>query len=410
MKSDLDRLMAERNLDGFLVLGDSGGNAALNYLTGGAPFERALLVKRRGGPATLIHGGMERDDAVRTGLELVDRDARYDMMEYLQRAEGDRLGAQVAYLADVFRDQGLRGRIGIYGKTDAGEALTLLNTLHDRLEETELVGEYGVSLFTEARETKDDAEVARMAEAGRLTSRVVGEVQEFIQGHRMRGELVVQTSGAPLTIGDVKAFLRGRLQHHGLREDHETIFAQGRDAGVPHNRGTPDMPLQLGQAIVFDIFPQVEGGYFHDMTRTWSLGYATEEVWAAWEQVKEIFDRTMAAAAVGLPCRDLQLMTLDFFEGKGHPTARSQPGGHEGYVHSLGHGVGLDIHEGPALSIAAGNTTLLQPGHAVSIEPGLYYPARGFGVRVEDTIAFRSDGTLVNLTDYPYDLVVPMRG
>ena len=321
MKSDLDRLMAERNLDGFLVLGDSGGNAALNYLTGGAAFERALLVKRRGGPATLIHGGMERDDAVGTGLELVDRDARYNMMEYLQRAEGDRLGAQVAYLADVFRDQGLGGRVGIYGKTDAGEAMTLLNTLHDRLEDTELVGEYGVSLFTEARETKDEVEIARMAEAGRLTSRVVGEVQEFIQGHRTRGEIVVQASGAPLTIGEVKAFLRSRLHHHGLREDHETIFAQGRDAGVPHNRGTAEMPLQLGRTIVFDIFPQVEGGYFHDMTRTWSLGYATDEVWAVWQQVKEIFDRAMAAAAVGFPCRDLQLMTLDYFESKGHPTS-----------------------------------------------------------------------------------------
>lgn len=409
MKSDLDRLMAERNLDGFLVLGDSGGNSAMNYLTGGAAFERALLVKRRGSATTLIHGGMERDDALRTGLELVDRDARYDIFEYLKRADGDRLGAQVAYLADVFRDHGLRGRIGVYGKIDAGEAMTLLNTLHDRLEDTELVGEYGVSLFTQARETKDDAEIARMVEAGRLTGQVVGEVQEFIQAHRTRGEIVVQVSGAPLTIGDVKAFMRARFHHHGLREDHETIFAQGRDAGVPHNRGTLDMPLRLGQTIVFDIFPQVEGGYFHDLTRTWSLGYATDEVWAIWQQVKEIFDRVMAAAAVGLPCRDLQAMTLDYFEGHGHPTARSQPGTHEGYVHSLGHGLGLDIHEGPALSIAAGNTTVFQPGHVVSVEPGLYYPDRGFGVRIEDTIAFRSDGTLMNLSKYPYDLVVPMK-
>ena len=61
------------------------------------------------------------------------------------------------------------------------------------------------------------------------------------------------------------------------------------------------------------------------------------------------------------------------------------------------------------MSIAAGNTTLLQPGHVVSVEPGLYYPDRGFGVRIEDTIAFHSDGTLVNLSEYPYDLVVPIK-
>jgi len=99
----------------------------------------------------------------------------------------------------------------------------------------------------------------------------------------------------------------------------------------------------------------------------------------------------------------------DWFEAKGHPTARTHPGGHDGYVHSLGHGVGLDVHEGPNLSVAAGNRTLLQPGHVVSIEPGLYYPERGYGVRVEDTIAFQKDGTRLNLTDFPYDLVVPMK-
>ena len=58
---------------------------------------------------------------------------------------------------------------------------------------------------------------------------------------------------------------------------------------------------------------------------------------------------------------------------------------------------------------AAGNTTLLQPGHVVSVEPGLYYPDRGFGVRIEDSVAFNEAGVLVNLSDYPYDLIVPMK-
>ncbi len=117
----------------------------------------------------------------------------------------------------------------------------------------------------------------------------------------------------------------------------------------------------------------------------------------------------MAECAVGVPCQRLQTMTLDYFEAHGHATSRTEPGGHVGYVHSLGHGVGLDIHEGPRLSAVPGNDTRLQPGHVVSVEPGLYYPERGFGVRVEDTVAFREDGSLINLTDYPYDLVVPMK-
>jgi Xaa-Pro aminopeptidase len=408
VKQDLDRLMAERNLDAFLVLGDSTGNPVMNYLTAGAHLERALIVKRRDAPITLIHGGMERDTAAATGLRLVDRDAHYNQMQYLQEHEGDQLAAQVAYLSDVIKNEGLSGRLGVYGMFDAGAAMTMLNLLQDRLFDTELVGEYGDSLFAAARVTKDDAEIAQMAEAGRRTGLVVGEVQEFIRSHAVRGEMVVKADGEALTVGDVKTFLRGRLLHYGMSENNDTIFAQGREAGVPHNRGTESTPLRLGQAIVFDIFPRVESGYYHDMTRTWSLGYAPDDLLAAYEQVKAIFDQTMAAARVGLPCRDLQAMTLDYFEAQGHPTARTNPGGHDGYVHSLGHGVGLDIHEEPRLSIAAGNMTLLAPGHVVSIEPGLYYPDRGFGVRVEDTIALRQDGNVLNLTQFPYDLVVPM--
>ena len=63
MKSDLDRLMQERNLDALMVLGDSTGNTVLNYLTGGIHLEHALAFKRRNGPVTLIHGAMERDEA-----------------------------------------------------------------------------------------------------------------------------------------------------------------------------------------------------------------------------------------------------------------------------------------------------------------------------------------------------------
>jgi Xaa-Pro aminopeptidase len=408
MRSDLDRLMAERNLDAFLVLGDSHNNTIMNYLSGGVMLERALLFKRRGEPTTLIHGGMERDNAAATGLRLIDRDQRYDMMAYLQKLDGDRLEAQVAYLVDVLEDNGLKGRIGIYGMFDAGAAMAILNQVQDRVGGAELLGEFGDTLFSVARETKDNWEIAQMREAGRLTGIVVGETQEFIQSHRTRGDLVIKADGEPLTVGEVQAFTHSRVYAHGMAQDHH-IFAQGRDAGVPHNHGTPDVPLRLGQSIVFDIFPKTASGYYHDMTRTWCLGYAPDEIAGAYAAAKEIFDRAVAALAVGKPCRDFQAMTLDFFESQGHPTMRTHPGGHDGYVHSLGHGLGLDIHEDPRLSVAAGNATLLQPGHVVSVEPGLYYPERGFGVRVEDTVAFEEDGTLVTLTQYPYDLVVPMK-
>lgn len=409
MKSELDRLMAERNLDGFLVLGSSGGNPVMNYLTGGAHLENALVLKRRGGPLTLIHGSMERDTAAETGLTLVDRDQTYNQYHFLQKHGGDQVAATVDYLGQVIRDHRLLGRLGIYGMADAGATLTLLTRLQDEIEDVELVGEFGTSLFSLARETKDEWEIGQLREAGRLTCIVMGEVQEFIQGHRTRDEVVIKADGSPLTIGDVKGFMRMRCMVHGLSEHHDTIFSQGRDAGVPHNRGDGTMPLRLGQSIIFDFFPLVASGYCHDVTRTWSLGYATDEVQQAWDECKEIFDKTMAAIKLGVPYRDLQIMTCEYFESKGHPTPMSSPGTHIGYVHSLGHGIGLDIHEEPRLSASAGNATVAAPGHVFSVEPGLYYPERGFGVRIEDSVAFTETGELINLTDYPYDLVIPMK-
>ena len=408
MKRDLDRLMAERDLDGFLVMG-AGHGPVMKYLTNGGFFEGALLLKPRGEEVTLVHGMMERDTAAATGLRTVNREEHFNGYELLKEFKGDRLAANAAYLARALEMMGLRGRVGVYGLQDAGATMALMSKVQEMIEEIEVVGEYGETLFSQAFVTKDDAELEILKRAGRLTCAVVGEVQAFIQEHAVgREETVLKTDGAPLTIGDVKEFMRGRLHAKGLAEDHGTIFSQGRDAGVPHNSGDPSMPLQLGRSIIFDIYPTTEEGYFHDMTRTWSLGYASDEVQTAYDQTREIFDRVMAELALGRPAREYQVMACDFYEAHGHRTVRSHPGTEEGYVHGLGHGIGLEIHEGPNFSHAQGEDTVLQPGHVVTIEPGLYYPSRGFGVRVEDAVAFNEAGELIWLTDFPYDLIVPM--
>jgi Xaa-Pro aminopeptidase len=96
------------------------------------------------------------------------------------------------------------------------------------------------------------------------------------------------------------------------------------------------------------------------------------------------------------------------FAEQGHQTIKGNPQTQEGYVHSLGHGVGLYIHEYPRMSSNA-KKDLLAPGSVVTIEPGLYYPERGMGVRLEDTVWVRPDGVMEILAEYPYDLVLDIQ-
>ena len=99
-------------------------------------------------------------------------------------------------------------------------------------------------------------------------------------------------------------------------------------------------------------------------------------------------------------------MTCDFFEDRGHPTIATNTKTEEGYVHSLGHGLGLAVHEEPRFSDVPSNTDVLKPGHVFTVEPGLYYPERGYGIRIEDVIWIAPDGVIHNLTDFPKELVV----
>ena len=197
----------------------------------------------------------------------------------------------------------------------------------------------------------------------------------------------------------------------GAENPYGTIFAIGRDAGIPHSSGTNDDLIRLGESIVFDIYPcEAGGGYFHDFTRTWCLGYAPAEVQALYDDVLELYETISAAIRPDKYAREYQQMTCKFFEERGHPTMGSNPRAVEGYVHSLGHSLGLNIHEAPMMRDLATNNAKLIPGTVFTIEPGLYYPDRGMGVRIEDTVWMKPDGELETLVDFPKDLVIKIPG
>jgi len=407
MKSDIPQLMTERGLDALVVYGNTDTSSDLAYLTGGAHLERAMYLHARGREPVLFASALERENAEATGIP-TRLWSDFPLSRYLQKAEGDLLAARIAQWQAIFAENGVQGRVGFYGLADMGYAFRFLSALAQALPDIEVVGEAPPNLFATARETKDAWELEAMRAAGQATTEVIANVFDFLSGHRAQEDMLVKADGAPLTIGDVKAFIRLELVKRNLEETHENIFSQGRDAGVPHNAGRYDMPLRLGQTIIFDIFPRDRAtGYFHDITRTFFLGYAPDPLARKWLDVKRVFDEVMAQIRVGEPGGKYQQMTCDLFEMLNYPTICSDPQTTVGYIHSLGHGVGLDIHESPRLS-TLGPPTPLRPGHVVSVEPGLYYPDEGWGVRIEDTIAFDESGRLVNLSDFPYEMVIPV--
>jgi Xaa-Pro aminopeptidase len=93
----------------------------------------------------------------------------------------------------------------------------------------------------------------------------------------------------------------------------------------------------------------------------------------------------------------------------GHDTIQHRYQLSEGYVHSIGHGLGLDIHENPFSGITASEDDILAPGSVFSIEPGLYYPSKNVGVRIEDTVYLNPQGKFEIMAEYPYDLVLPIK-
>jgi len=412
MKTDLDQLMQEHELDAILITGPAQHNPAMYYLTGGGHMTRADLIKPRGAESVLYFNPMERDEAAATGLRtknLVD----YNLPSLLQQTGGDFAKAQALRYQHMLSDQGLTsGRVSVYGKSEVGAMYAVLAALQAFMPDIEVVGEDARnSLMLSAMATKDKAEIERIRQMGEVTTAVVGQVFDYLASHKAKDEVLVKANGQPLTIGDVKRKINLWLAEKGVENPHGTIFAIGRDAGVPHSSGTPSDVMALGKPIVFDIYPcEAGGGYHYDFTRTWCLGYAPDEVQALHEDVLAVYKRVMSQLKLNAPFKNYQKLTCELFEAKGHPTIKDDPSVQEGYVHSLGHGLGLNIHEAPWSGSDAGKKDILAPGAVFTIEPGLYYPSRGMGCRLEDTVVAKPDGTFEILAEFPLDLVLPIKG
>ena len=410
MKADLDRLMRERDMVAFIIGGGEEESPERNYMTNGAHIMGGIILKKVGEVGVAVVSPMEIEEMHHSGLQCYTFND-LNIAEIALKSGGDPLQMQLHFWKRCLERFAVPpGKVGIYGVGMLGHYLAFFRALEKELPQYEFVGEVRRTLFTEAMATKSLDELDRIRTVAKKTDEVMQIAWDYIASMTERDGEVVDEEGNTVTIGAVKALIHKSLLERGLVDQEGMIFAQGRDAAFPHSRGAEDMPLRTGETIVFDFFPrEIGGGYFHDCTRTWSIGYATEEVQRSYQDVQDAFDVAVETFISGAKAHRLQDAVLNLFESRGHPTGRSHPGTTDGYTHGLGHGVGLRVHEAPGMSHLQ-REDILQPGNVVTIEPGVYYPDRGYGIRIEDTFYVSEGGELISLSQQPKRLVLPLRG
>ncbi|MBI5103446.1 MAG: aminopeptidase P family protein [Solirubrobacterales bacterium] len=258
-------------------------------------------------------------------------------------------------------------------------------------------------LFAARRRSKAPAEMEgirraqRAAEAGMAAAAALFRAADVGDGERGP---TLHVGGAPLTAEQVRAAMRAATRELGAETPPDVIVASVWQ-GFGHEAGSGPLPANL--PIQVDLWPRDEASScWADMTRTFLVGEVPEEARRQEELVHEVLRRTSAAARPGVTGRELHAITCEVFEGAGYRTQRTGPGDDpsEGFQFSLGHGVGLEVHEDPSLG-QAGRAPLVA-GDVLAVEPGLWDRHVG-GVRFEDLWLVTEDG-IENLTDFPYDL------
>jgi Xaa-Pro aminopeptidase len=234
------------------------------------------------------------------------------------------------------------------------------------------------------RSVKDAAELARLARACELTVAALDWlVDEVVAIGRSERELATALERRFIDLGaDGVAF--------------PSIVASGPNSSVPHHSPT-SRPLEVGDLLTVDCGALV-GGYHADFTRTFAIGHLDDELVAVHELVQSAQAAGRRAAVGGSTGGEVDAAARQVIEAAGHG---------DRFVHGTGHGVGLDIHEAPA--VARGARATLEPRTAMTVEPGVYLPGLG-GVRIEDTIVVTADGPPTLLTTAPHDLRVLPRG
>jgi len=253
------------------------------------------------------------------------------------------------------------------------------------------------SMFYPARLVKSDQEIKYLKKSLKKTVEAMDLAVNIISKSTLKNSGLFY-KGTALTSERVKGYINSFLADCEFTASH-TIVAGGKDSWMPHNTGSGQ--LYAHRPIIIDIFPKSQlTGYYGDMTRTVVKGNPSRELIRMYDTVLKGQKLGLRLVKHGVKVRDIHKAIMDIFTKSGFKTENID-GKLQGFIHSTGHGLGLDIHEPPRIST---NNKILAKGNVVTVEPGLYYEKLG-GVRIEDSVVVTGKGC-INLTRYKKEFIV----
>jgi Xaa-Pro aminopeptidase len=306
-----------------------------------------------------------------SGLRLFLTDFRYT-----ERAEAEIEGWETVtisadWLAGIA--ERLAGKVGF---EDDHVSVRLLKKLEEKLAGGVEMAAAGGTV-EELRRVKDAGELAAIEEASKLAD----EVWRWSAEQGLAGR----------TEREVARAAEARARELGGDPSFPAIVAAGPNGALPHAE-PGEREIGPGELVVFDMGAQVDD-YCSDGTRTFATGDPGEEAIAVYEVVREAQQASLEAIRAGVRGEDVDKVAREVIDAAGH-------GDHFG--HGLGHGVGLELHEAPRLSVRSDD--VLAPGEVVTVEPGIYLPGK-LGVRIEDLVVVTEEG-LRNLSSLPKELQI----
>lgn len=374
--------------EAFLMVSESEHNADMYYASGFLAYDSFIYLNS--GNDMIIVSDMELGRAKKESkVHHVFPASKYNIMEKIRKKK-DVDAAYCEMIIELLQSQNLH-RIAV--------PYDFPVQLADCLRKAGLFVAPLISPLRKIRERKNKNEIKAIEYAQRAGEIALGEGLKAIKkASVINGVLMNENSS--LKTGDIRTIIERSLLSFNC-EAPDIIIACGKGSADPHWKGEGE--LLADEPIVIDMVPRSKKErYYSDMTRTVVSGTPSSEIRDMYSAVLDSQTAALEKIKAGVKGADIHNIVCDIMEERGYATARGKRTEFtEGFIHSTGHGVGLDIHEGPNLSE---NGKELKAGCVVTVEPGLYYKRTG-GVRLEDVVVVTRSGCN-NLTIFEKNLVL----